>query len=61
MNLFQMYQIFYHFANEETSIGAESTFHHELLLPVFTVCSDIPFKRRSETNSKEEYFNVTYR
>jgi hypothetical protein len=52
MNLFQMYQIFYHFANEETSIGAESTFHHELLLPVFTVCSDIPFKRRSELHYK---------
>jgi hypothetical protein len=56
-----MYQILIHFANEETSIRAESTFHHELLLPVVTVCSDLPFKRRAETNTIEEYFNVTYR
>jgi hypothetical protein len=56
-----MYQILIHFVNKETSIGAESTFYHELLLPVVTVCSDYPFKREAETNSIEEYLNVTYR
>ena len=56
-----MSQIFTHFYNEETAIGAESHFYHELVLPDVTICSDFPFKSEAHSMSIADYLNITFR
>lgn len=55
-----MLNIIKQYHNEETSIGVDNSLHDELLLPVISICSDVPYKRKVETMAKEEYINATH-
>jgi hypothetical protein len=55
-----MYNIFVQYSLEETSIGVENVENTNLLLPVVSICSDVPYKRKVNTMDEEEYLNATF-